>query len=1204
MSQKDQHVTSLDTGKNISRFFVEQHHIAWMLLVMTCVWGIYSYLTMPQRKDPDIPVRVAVAVTPWVGVDAEKVEQLVTRKVESTIAKNTTVEEIKSLSLTGVSIVTCKISDTAKDTKSELKDIALNLSQMHDLPPNAGPVNFIRDFGDTATLLLTVASPQVSEAEVKLRAMAIQQVLANDRQRFTVHADRHPVSIVVGLPMSVSPSVLQDQVAQFIAHAQSTGLASDLRMLCGPGYIAVDGVSKKTDEQIYSAIQAFTHTELQVAEVHPDVWMPVVIRDLAKTEEQLCRVAGEKYSYRQLDDFTDEIERRLKRLPSVSKVTRSGVLGEQITLNYSQARLPAYGVRPIDLPKLLEARNTTLPGGELDAGGKNIAINPSGEFRSERELGDVLIPAASQGLPLHLRDIVDIHREYQVPRYLNYFSTPSSDGKWHRHRAITMAIQMGDGKQIKEFNQVVKAELTDIQRQLPDDLSVAITSDQPKQVDEKISEFMRCLIEAILLVVIVSFIGFKDWRVALLLAVSIPITLFMTFGFMSALRIDLQQVSIATLIIALGLLVDYPVVAGDAIRREMASGLPRGIASWLGPTRLGKALLFATITNVAAYLPLLLLTGDIGKFLYSLPVVIACSLLASLIATRTFIPLLSQYILAPKAEPTLEERRHQKFGKCYVHLLETFIRYRWGVLAVSLIFLVAGIACFTNLKQAFFPKDLSYLSYVDVWLPEDATFSATRAVAWQAEEIIREVAESYHGHHKEHGTTLKSLTTFVGGGSPRFWFSVEPELQRPNYAQIIIEVNDKHDTREIAPLIQEKLSSAIPGARLDVRQLETGPPVGIPVSIEISGNDLNTLHALANDAKEIFRSTPLAARIRDDWGQQTLAVDLATDTDRANLSGITNTDVALSSAAGIYGLPVSTLREDNKQIPVVARLKMAERSQLSDLENLYVYSLIGQQKLPLSQVSEIRYRTQSPVIRRKDQLRSITVSCFPITRSQPSEVLHAVRGKLDAFQQHLPPGYKLKIIGEEKEKTKSFGQLAAVMAISGILIYLALVFQFKSATKPLVVLSSIPFGIAGALLALKLMDTPFGFMAFLGISSLIGVIVSQSVVLFEFIEENHEHGVPLKEALINSCIMRMRPVSIAVLATVTALFPLAHKGGPLWEPMCYAQIGGLLTAMCCTLLMVPVVYTIFVVDLKLIKWDIHEATSQTAVELPEAEAVM
>lgn len=1204
MSQTENSQKSFDKVKNVSRFFVEHHHIAWILLVVTCVWGIFSYFTMPQRKDPNIPVRVAVAVTPWIGTDAEKVEQLVTRKVEETIAKNTAVEEIKSYSLTGVSIVTCKIDSRAKDTKTELKDIALNLSQIHDLPPNAGPVTFMRDFGDTATLLMTVASPRVSEAEIRLRAMGIRQVLARDRQRLVETPGQKPVAIVVGLPVSVSPSVLQDQATQFVAYAQSAGVASNMRILSGPGYIAADGLSAKSDKQIGAAIEDFVRGRLQRAEVHPDAWTPVVVRDLAKAEERLRSAAGAKYSYRQLDDFTDDIERRLKRLPTVSKVTRSGVLGEQITLNYSQSRLPAYGVRPIDLPALLEARNTTLPGGELDAGGKNIAINPSGEFRSERELGNVLIPAASQGLPLHLRDIVDISREYQVPRYLNYYSALDRDGKWQRNRAITIAVQMGEGLQIKEFSRIVKDELASIKRLLPDDLNIAVTSDQPKQVDEKISQFMRCLMEAVLLVVIVSFIGFKDWRVALLIALSIPITLFMTFGFMSVLGIDLQQVSIATLIIALGLLVDYPVVAGDAIRREMAAGLPRSMASWVGPTRLGKALLFATITNISAYLPLLLLTGDISKFLYSLPVVIACSLVASLIATRTLIPFLSQYILQPKNEPTIEERRRSRFGRFYVRMLETFINHRWRVLTVSLIFLVIGTMCSGNLKQAFFPKDLSYLSYVDVWLPEDATFSATRDVADQAEDVIRQAAESYHGHGKETtGSTLKSLTTFVGGGSPRFWFSVEPELQRPNYAQIIVEVNDNRDTNEMAPLIQERLAK-IPGARIDVRQLETGPPVGIPVSVEISGNGLDELRHLADQAKGILRSTPLAVRTRDNWGDQTLAVNLSTDTDRANLSGITNADVALSSAAGIYGLPVTMLREGNKQIPVVARLKMAERSQLSDIQNLYVYSLAGQQKVSLSQVSKVQYRAQTPAIRRVDQLRTITVSCFPASGHQPSEVLAAVQGKLDAFQRNLPAGYKMKTVGEDKEKRKAFGELTAVMIISAVLIYLALVFQFRSSTKPLVVLSSIPFGVAGALLALKLMDSPFGFMAFLGISSLIGVIVSQSVVLFEFIEENHENGVPLREALINSCILRMRPVTIAVLATVTALFPLAHKGGPLWEPMCYAQIGGLLTAMCCTLMMVPVFYSIFVVDLKLIKWSTRSDNTTPAAEQVSEDALV
>ena len=341
-----------------------------------------------------------------------------------------------------------------------------------------------------------------------------------------------------------------------------------------------------------------------------------------------------------------------------------------------------------------------------------------------------------------------------------------------------------------------------------------------------------------------------------------------------------------------------------------AQGSPRDLASWIGPTKLAKAIIFATITNIVAYLPFLLLTGDTYFFLYSLPVVMTCTLVASVIVSFTFIPLIAYYLIKPpeKAEPPMSERRKHGFPGLYYRVGDFALGHRWGVFAGSLIVLVLGGYFFSRLKPQFFPKDLSYLSYVDVWLPPDAPLGATNAAAERAETVIREEAERFG---KEHHTkdVLKTLTTFVGGGGPRFWFSVEPEQQQLNYAQIIVEVTDKHFTNEFVGPLQTALSREVPGARVDVRQLETGKPVGIPVSIRISGADTAVLHQLSSELQAIFRAQPNAIRVRDDWGEPAMTVRLKVDPDRANLSGVTNLDVALSSTAAVSGLPVSTYRE-------------------------------------------------------------------------------------------------------------------------------------------------------------------------------------------------------------------------------------------------------------------------------------------------------
>jgi multidrug efflux pump subunit AcrB len=499
--------------------------------------------------------------------------------------------------------------------------------------------------------------------------------------------------------------------------------------------------------------------------------------------------------------------------------------------------------------------------------------------------------------------------------------------------------------------------------------------------------------------------------------------------------------------------------------------------------------------------------------------------------------------------------------------------------------LVGSIALAREVKLSFFPKDFSYLSYVDVWLPEDASLSATKDKAVQADAVIRQVATDYaKARGRSVDEMLESITTFAGGGGPRFWFSVAPELQQLNYAQLIVQLKDKHDTHDFAMAVQSALSAQVAGARLDVRELETAKPIGVPVAVRILGSDVQQLRAIGEQVKSVFRSLPTTERIRDDWGAETFSVELKVDPDRANLAGVTNVDVALSSVTAMNGYPVSQMYDDHRQIPILARMRSQERAELSDIENLYVSSSRSQVKIPLRQVSRIGYRLQTEKIRRRDQFRAITVACFPTAGTLPSEVLKVAQPQLDAIAASLPPGYRLTIAGEQEERQKGFGQLSVVLVISIVAIYLALLVQFQNAVKPLVVFAAIPFGATAAVLSLRIMDTPFGFMAFLGIISLIGVIVSHVIVLFDFIEEQREHGAPLRDALLNAGVIRLRPVVITVAATVLGLVPLASHGGPFWHPLCYAQIGGLTVATLITLILVPVLYTIMIRDLKLIRW--------------------
>ncbi len=1180
--------------RNTARFFVENPQIAWVVLVATLLWGIFAYLKMPKRKDPDIPIGIAAVVCPWPGISAEKIERLVTEKIEDRLAQNPNIKYIESTVRTNVSVTIVRLR-SVPDLERELEDLRGKVDSIRDLPQNAGPAVFMKDFKDTATLMLTVASPKADAAEIGLRAHSVSEAIQAVRAGSTSGTAR--TSLIISFPQSALTQALRDDVAALGQFLESSHRAIDVRLLDRPTFLGLDAVMLGDEPSIIEAAHQFARDQMQTSDLSPDVWPPVLIHDPSEAEARLAEAAGPRYSYRDLDEYSDLLRRILLTSPKVSRVSRAGVLPEVVNLTYSQQRMAAYGLSPVSVRDALRARNIELPGGIFQSGGRNLPLAPTGEFSGASELGEVMLAGSAQGSPVYLRDLFEISRDYQSPpRFLNALTVAGPDGKMQRLRAVTLSVIMPVGEQVFDFGSEVDRILDQARSLLPSDLVIARTSDQPLQVKETISLFMRSLVEAIALVVLAALVGFWEWRSAVLIALSIPLTLALTFGMLQTLHIDLQQVSIASLILALGLLVDDPVVANDAIRRELAAGHAARIAAWLGPTKLANAIVFATITNIAAYLPFLTVKDSTGDFIYSLPVVLTCSLIASRIVSMTFVPLIGRYLLLPGK--TQRAGSGGRFSTGYRRLSGWLLDHRKAALLVACLALAGALPALRSLRTSFFPKDLSHFFYVDVWTPEDSTFATTERAAMQVEKVIGRVAEEYRRQHPADSDqppdVITSIASFVGGGSPRFWFSVTPEQAQLNYAQLLVQVADKQDTAKLVPLLQAALDRSMVGAQVDVQQLETGEPIGVPVSIRFSGLELAKLRDTGERAKAILRAVPEARRVRDDWGAETLALPVRVEPDRANLSGVTNFDVAISTAAATNGVQVTTLRDQDHEIPVQLRLRASERSTVADLQNLYVFSALDTQRLPLEQLASIGLAMQPEKIKRRNHFRTITVSAFPADGKMASEVLAQAMPRLRALEKELPPGYRMEIAGEQEAQVRGFKQVATALLISIALIYLVLVFEFRSAIKPLIVFAAIPFGACGALLTLIGVGVPFGFMAFLGIASLVGVIVSHVVVLFDFIEVAHEQGKPLREALVEAGIVRLRPVLITVAATVLGLFPLALHGGPLWEPLCYAQIGGLSLATFITLLLVPVMYAVFVLDLKIVPW--HQAGADAPYE--------
>ena len=1164
--------------RSVARFFVENRHVSWVLLVGVIAWGIWAYAAMPKRKDPDIPVRQVAVVTPWPGQSAERVEQLVTRKIEERVAQNVRVAEITSTTRLGLSVVYAEVDENARiDTGKEFDDIKVKLDALTDLPEGAGPIQYIKEFGETSALMLTVASPPASGPRLQLLAAQIAAAAVPAPST---------VDVVICSSGSPDPSFVREAAALFGNALVRQGVATEVRAIDGDSFVVIRLSTR--DDPGGSAARSVRRVweELpQRADIHPDVWDPIVITPGVSLVETLKREAGPKYSYRELDDFADSVEKAIKIAPEASRVTRVGVIEEQIEARYSQNRLAALGIIPAAVRSVLQSRNTTLPAGTVNAEGRELPLEQTGELRTLADIDTTVFAQAANGTPVYLRDIGSVHRGYEHPaRLVSYYTWRDGDGHWLRGRAITLSTEMKKGEQIDRFGTAVRARVEEIRRSLPADLVIGTTSDQQRQVREKLDLFNRSLWEAVFLVVLVSFVGFWEWRSAALMALSIPITLAMTFGLMQLVGLDIQQMSIASLIIALGLLVDDPVVAGDAIKRELASGKPRSIAAWLGPEKLSKAILYATITNIAAYLPFLLLPGDVGRFIYSLPMTIACSLVASRVMSMSFLPFLAYYILRPESEPHGDRPRDSRFGRIYERAVTFAIDHRWRVLAASSVVLAAGAFFVSQLHRQFFPRDNFYLAYVDIRLPEDAPLAQAAHIAREADQVIREVTSDYDRAHGDEAS-LASITSFVGAGGPRFWFSVRPEPPAPNYAQLLLQFTRSEDTNRLVSPLQHALAARVAGARIDVRTVETGPPTIIPVSMRILGEDARVLRQQAEKLRAILTTSPFAINVRDDWGNDAIRMRLEIDHDRAGLAGVSSRDIAIGMYSGVVGARIGYLREGRKNIPIVQLMDYGQRETVTDLGQLYVYSSQSPVRLTLGQISRLIYSPEVAVIHRVNQYRAINVAALPAPGRLADEVTGPLMPRVREFERQLPAGYRFEIVGELKEQLKGQKRSLTVLIASVIAIYLALVFQFRNAFKPFIVFAGIPFGAVGAFASLWLTGKPMGFLAILGITSLIGVIVSHVIVLFDFIEEQHERGVPLRDALIEAGIRRIRPVLITVGATVLALFPLALHGGPLWEALCFAQIGGLTLATAVTLLLVPVFYAVFVLDLKVVTWN-------------------
>jgi multidrug efflux pump subunit AcrB len=875
-----------------------------------------------------------------------------------------------------------------------------------------------------------------------------------------------------------------------------------------------------------------------------------------------------------------DFEDTLKQVESVGKVTKVAIVQEAVYLLFSDANTAGYGLTPDAVMGAIGARNAVIPGGTMRTEGRNFPVQLSGEYKTEHDMLGTVVGMSRAGAPVYLRDAFEVRRMYESP--ISYkadvLGRTSENGPLDSRRAVMVAVEMRDGKIIRHFDEDVKKVVETMKARMPEGLEFRVLSDQPTAVEHRIHHFVKCFVEAVVIVIIVGLF-LMDWRSALVLATAVPLTVAMTLIGMQLLHIPLHQISIASLIIALGMLVDVPVVASDGINRELHHGEPRLRAAWLGPLHLRHPMVFGTLINIFAFLPLLLLTGDKGEFMKSLPIVITISLLAALLVSVTFTPLISYYVLRGQKgfDEGGEVRSFFLFRYVDKTLMAVLPHYRAAlekslkrpllVLGIGYSVLAASFLLVPFLGSQFFPPAERNQLLVDIETPSTDSLTSMRAAVDQVVEVIK-------GHEE-----VSSAAVFSGGTAPRFYYNVEPKEPANYLGQVIVNTRHADEVTGLLIKLRQELDKSVPGVRCVVKQLEQGPPVAEPIQIRISGENLDKLRLLADQVATGLRAAG-GYHVFDDLGLRMPNIQIDIDQDRANSLGLNNKQIGNVAQASFTGLKVTELREGDRLIPVLIRGRIEDRSEAEKIRGLYVQTPDGK-SVPFESFSTLKVQPEFVTIPHYNQLRTVTVKAYAPFGELPSQILDRARAGLAKIK--LDPGYELKFAGEDKELRENKAEMGMVMQISLALIALTMVLQFSSVIKSVVVMLTVPLGLIGAVLGLFVTHSPLGFMALLAMVSLAGIMVSHIIVLSDFIEEARAKGLPLEKALVQAGLARLRPVLVTVLATVGGLIPLFLTGGALWHPLTAVHIVGLLLATVLTLVMLPTLYYVFCAKLKFIK---------------------
>ena len=909
-----------------------------------------------------------------------------------------------------------------------------------------------------------------------------------------------------------------------------------------------------------------------------DVRGPFVNDEFGDVFGILLTITGDGFSYAEIKEVADEVRDELLLLEDVAKVEIFGAQEERVFVEYNNARLAEYGLSPIQLQQLLEAQNIIIPGGSITTELEKIVLEPSGNFESLEGIRRTVIQIPGSSDLVYLEDLAEIRRGYIDP--------PESMARGSEGECLALAISMREGGNIVELGAVVRPALERLEAFYPIGVEFDWVQFAPDTVANLVDGFVVNLYQAIGIVTLVM-LSFLGLRTGLVVASLIPMAMLSTLLMMSVLNIGLDQMSIASLIIALGMLVDNAIVMSESIMVSMAGGKKPVAAAIESATELMIPLLTSSLTTAAAFLPIYLAESAVGEYTAPLFKVVTITLLCSWVLSLTMIPMLCATFL--RVEPQAEDPYGSRFYRIYRGLLLAGLRRRGLTLvAVAGVFFLAilGLGLVPNI---FFPSNDRPTFTVEVELPVGTPIERTGAVVAEIEDFIRAELVTGAWPGEEHvgwwgrlmgkeprPDGVVNWATFVGNGGPKFTLGYNPGLKSPEYAILLVNTVTRPAVDEIIPHIERFAGGRYPDAKATVRPLSNGPPAWPPVEVRLSGRDTDVLFDLVDQVKAKMREIPGTKLIDDDWGARSKKLVVQVDGPRARRAGVSNQDVAISLRTFLDGLETTEYREGDQLIPVTLRSVAAERQDFDKLETLNVYSQSTGSSVSLKQVADIAVAWEPAQVKRRDRLRTVAVECAVEPGTTAAEVDAVLLPWLEEQAKGWAPGYGFEIGGENESSGEANASIGAKLPVAGLIIVMLLVGQFNSIRRPLIILITIPLGVIGVVVGLLVARSYFGFMTLLGIISLAGIVINNAIVLLDRIRiEIEEGGLEPGQAILESAQKRLRPILLTTCTTIGGMIPLWLGGGAMWEPMAISIIFGLAFATMLTLGVVPILYSLF-----------------------------